>query len=381
MNIDTFSRFKSLFFFNYKNSALEGVRGLAVLFVFHVHLIGSYQKHNYFVEGDFLLSLFKTLHAGHIGVDLFFVLSGYFIFKTISSNKPTFINFIKNRYLRLLPLVIFILLTKIHIILNLQPEIFFKILFDNITLLNLFGQVNLVNHVNWSLSYEVYFYLTAGVVLIHLPKCLSDIRILLSLISINIFIYNFVDLPFSLVRFNEFLFGVILAKLNLKTQYNKNKILEKPYSFVFILCLLPLLQFLWGNGFVDFNSNFHLTLFYTSVGVVAFSLYSMILSGNVWANSFFSFTPLRFLGAISYSFYITHSVIGIYYSKYTISYFIKSSEDSFIKNLLISIIHFSGNFSLLVIDYILALIITIVISMLTFLFLERRYFAKKHKIN
>src|SRR5690242_8704966 len=81
---------------------MEGLRGLAVLMVFFVHLdalFGVYARHST------LLS--RPLHflgiVGNAGVDLFFVLSGYLIYGALMRHTVGFIDFLRRRAERIYP--------------------------------------------------------------------------------------------------------------------------------------------------------------------------------------------------------------------------------------------------------------------------------------
>ena len=55
-----------------RNHSIEGLRAIAVLMVFNVHFFGQHYLNQYYSEDDkFIQSIFRTIHAGHIGVDVF----------------------------------------------------------------------------------------------------------------------------------------------------------------------------------------------------------------------------------------------------------------------------------------------------------------------
>jgi peptidoglycan/LPS O-acetylase OafA/YrhL len=85
--------------------ALDGVRGLAVTMLVLSHFMISDHWH-----GN---AVWNVLHGGWLGVDMFFVLSGFLITGILidtKSSKSYFLNFYKRRTLRIFPLYYFCLL-------------------------------------------------------------------------------------------------------------------------------------------------------------------------------------------------------------------------------------------------------------------------------
>src|SRR3954471_2613011 len=86
--------------------ALDGLRGCAILLVLLTHVNGAFGDAYAGHSIDRWLSL--TLAAGWIGVDLFFVLSGFLITRILLEAKTAprgyFVNFYARRILRIFPL-------------------------------------------------------------------------------------------------------------------------------------------------------------------------------------------------------------------------------------------------------------------------------------
>ena len=83
---------------------LDGIRGLAIILVLCTHI---FKRADIFTGNDFLLSVTKPTNIGWIGVDLFFVLSGFLITGILLKNreKPDYFkNFYVRRILRIFPL-------------------------------------------------------------------------------------------------------------------------------------------------------------------------------------------------------------------------------------------------------------------------------------
>ena len=156
--------YKSLIF----NKDIESLRGLAIFFVLIYHFYPN------------------ILPKGYLGVDLFFVISGYLITSLLLKNKKvSFLYFINRRLLRLLPpifavLILCILLTSI-IFLKHDLESFWKSLLTTIFIIpnfyflitsGYFGEVNELKPLlhMWSIGVEIQFYIFFSIYLILIKK-------------------------------------------------------------------------------------------------------------------------------------------------------------------------------------------------------------------
>ena len=357
--------FNNNFIINNKNAALDGVRGLAVLLVFHVHLFAPFGSSNYYLDSKFFISLVKTIQSGHTGVDIFFILSGFFIYLSIKNNRYTFFSFLFKRYTRLLPLSAFVL---VYTLLNVNS---LTLVIDQLTLLNLFGKLSDLNFVQWSLAYEVYFYILVGFFLILFPKEFDRYQSIIAIIFILIVLSFFINVSFfEPVRFSEFFIGVLIGKLKQEQKLNNIRFLRYNYLPVLTFIFMIALSFSWGNDLVNFTANksLNLIIFYISYAFFVSLLLASILERNYFSCTFFSFYPLRLLGAISFSFYMVHALIAIPFSSKVIIHF-------FDKYFYLSTSSFLFIFSF----YILSFFSAILISLFLFYFLEKPYFIKKIK--
>ena len=201
---------------------IDGLRGIAVLFVVAYH-----SQISPFFEGGF------------IGVDIFFVISGYLIFsviyKEIINNKFNLIDFYERRARRIIPaliILIFFLIPFIYFYFLPQDIIrfsksvisvllFFSNYFFYFISLEYFNQSNLLEPLlhTWSLSIEEQFYIFFPILIVFIIKYnnqkllnyLIIIFILTFLIS-NIQTYYYKDLAFYSLhtRIWELAFGSIL---------------------------------------------------------------------------------------------------------------------------------------------------------------------------
>jgi len=345
-----------------KNGALDGMRGLAILLVYNVHSLAGPNQQNFYLDNPVLIEALKTIQAGHIGVDLFFILSGYFIYITIHKNQYTFFSFIRKRYSRLLPLVIFVLIVFLP---KTIPTVTPTVLFDSITLLNVFGDTATINYVQWTLVYEVYFYILIGIMLIVAPKLFDKSRVIL-LVALSLLLMNEYISRIDTSRFISFFYGVLIAKASMKDGLIMKLIPINSILFpVSIISSIVVMQYLWstGKGYVASNGD----VYFMIISLLFSMLIIGVINKNVFLNKIFAFYPLRILGAVSFSFYMIHAIIALQYSGHVTGFI-------FTHILLLE----TSSFTFVVANYISGFVLSFIISLFLFYYIERPYFVK-HK--
>lgn len=146
--------------------SMEGLRGLAVLLVFLVHYVSLSAPWR---GGDALLAaVASSLHTvGNAGVDLFFVLSGYLIYGSLLERPQKLRHFLRRRVRRIYPVYACVFLVYLLLSWALPsqnripapwPEAL-RYLAGNFFLLTGFGTAPPLISVAWSLSYEMLSYL------------------------------------------------------------------------------------------------------------------------------------------------------------------------------------------------------------------------------
>jgi peptidoglycan/LPS O-acetylase OafA/YrhL len=299
--------------------ALTGIRAISafLVYVHHFHpfsedLIGS--------------RLFRILREAHIGVSIFFVLSGFLIaYRYYGQTNFNFKKYLINRVARIYP--VYFALTLVTFILN--PEAFmgsYTVLLLNISFLRGFFEAFKFTGIapGWSLTVEETFYFTAPIFfyfirksklfLIGLPLiCLTIGWILVQIFSTISFHGFFGSSTFMLLytflgRSIEFFTGISLAIFFMN---NTSKI--KGFKFTLIglmmlgICLTALAYF---SGETFSYGVFHpmgiwinnLLLPLTAVAVLFYGL----LRENTWFSRFLSTPTMELLGKSSYIFYLIH---------------------------------------------------------------------------
>ncbi len=157
--------------------ALDGLRSLAILLVIGTHSTAAFTGMG---GTPSFLSQFRLLTGGWVGVDLFFILSGFFIGKQLwqevaHSGTVNFKQFILRRGLRIWPLYFAVLFITVGFFLvmgkdsrPLWPELFF--------LSNYFG----VHYIggSWSLATEEQFYIAIPLILLGLSRLTGSLRVM-----------------------------------------------------------------------------------------------------------------------------------------------------------------------------------------------------------
>lgn len=293
---------------------MEGMRGFAALIVFFVHFHALFERFLAPVSPVRTASAFAAA-IGHIGVDIFFVLSGFLIYGILIERRPTFRSFIWRRLQRLYPtfLAVFGLYLGIQLV---APDFAWKLpqsagelvwyLTANVLMLPGIIDMRPMITVAWSLSYELFFYTFIGLVVSTL-----FLRLWRPWWRVVVFATLAVALiVFTGTRMSMFLAGVLLWEMTtgLRTWRHPLPILEIPVCILFVYTLLVIgtkgsAEQTPGMSIVTFPSLGLPLLFVSAFGLTLYSLYHDGLLHDV-----FSWDYIRWLGNMSYSFYLIHGL-------------------------------------------------------------------------
>ncbi len=324
-----------------RNCAIEGVRGLAILLVFLCHYativvpplrLSAPWQH-------FAVALSE---AGRTGVALFFVLSGYLIFRTVTRPGFGLLSFWGRRAQRIYPA--FLAVFSIYLALWLlhkgadrtgeqlsariphDPTAAFFYLVENLLFIPGIFPVQPFMNVAWSLSYEWFFYLAiplGAAALVRISR--RSLRIVLLLTFCTVYV---------LVSYSSPSFFPPLTGLSAVVAAHNGLVLFLAGVIVYEIAairppdIIPLqrmecvagvaiaagLSIPFYLGFSGFRSSGLATLHRTEAVItgsifIAYGLllwFSLLESGSI--GRAMSFKPLRCLGNISYSFYLIHGL-------------------------------------------------------------------------
>ena len=316
------------FYTPYYLPGLDGLRSIAVLAIIIYHLNA------------------KWLSGGFLGVDTFFVISGYLITSLLLSEyhqnqSINLIDFWMKRIKRLIPAVIFLVTVVLVFTLFFKPNLIIGIkqdaiaaifyvsnwwyIFQDVDYFNQFA-IEPLKHL-WSLSIEEQFYIFFPIILLLLLKKIKIdsivfiliITSLLSLISM-IIIYSITGDSSRVyfgtgTRAQTLLLGCLLAFLwppfALKKRVSKGMKSVVDISgilgLLFLVCIVIAVddqdKWIYGGGFYVIS---FITLFVIASAVHPASLIKNILS----------FRPFIYIGKRSYSLYLWHFPIIVFINSY-----------------------------------------------------------------
>jgi peptidoglycan/LPS O-acetylase OafA/YrhL len=333
--------------------------------VFNVHFFAQYYQQSYFVApGSIAERIIKILHSGHIGVDLFFVISGFLIYRSLRKNNPSPTDFFKNRINRLLPAHLLVLLWVGLTSFSLKNFLI------NATFMSAFIKGSTTyNFVTWSLGWEWLFYLLIFLIF-SMSKRQSIKHFIFSILILAILALIFqqpatqklevlgIIMP-STGRFLGFFVGVIVACIesDMGPLISNNTNILRVASILALLNIV-LMGLLWTYKAEEIQqsdgwSNLYYITVAISFGVIL--LRAVTIQGHL--NQILELRLFRILGQISYSFYLVHAIIGI-----PLSLKIYSHIDTFPK---------------MIASYVVTIFVTFLLATFVFFYLERPHLLHK----
>lgn len=271
-------------------SQLDGMRGLAALGVVAFHFL--YHYHNVYGHSFDVWEIFR---AGYYGVHLFFMISGFVIFWTISRSASS-MDFIWSRFSRLYPMywcsMVIGAISAYYLVPDRAVDV--PTFIANTTMLHHYFGYKHVDGVYWTLMLEMAFY--GWMLLLIATRCLRYIQwiLLLWLLVAHALTSDIFDISitrsikdlFLLEYIELFAIGICFYKYYSKT-HNRLTYVVAVTSFAAI-CLS------FGISGQIMNSIFVLLFLFAVHGKLK------ILS-HPW---------LLYFGAISYSLYLVHQNLG-----------------------------------------------------------------------
>ncbi|MFW8592249.1 acyltransferase family protein [Glaciecola sp. 2405UD65-10] len=268
---------------------LDGLRGIAAIAVVLYHYFYYYDvlySHSFTIPEAFRFGMF--------GVHLFFMISGFVIFWSISSSNKVS-DFIKSRFKRLYPtfwaaaILTFVVLSMFPL-----PNVTLDAvtLLVNLSMLHQYFGFKHIDGVYWTLTLELSFYFwIVCIVIVNQLKRIDQILIVWLVVSISLAYSNFevdrlVSIFFLLDYISFFAAGICFYKL-------KNKIHN---NYTLALMLLTIFAIFQGYSL---KQALGLTFFYV--------VFFLIIKGKA---ILLNHKVLVYFGSISYALYLIHQNIG-----------------------------------------------------------------------
>lgn len=286
-------------------SDINVLRGLSVLLVVFYHLN------------------LKSFTNGFLGVDIFFVISGFLIssqiLNKISNNQFIISSFYTKRLRRLLPSLLSVTIFIIVIFYNTVYPFIYKeylkgLFWNSFYFINVYLN-NYINYFNedafynpilhlWSISVEEQFYIFYPLIFVLFFKKKFNYQLLLVIIYIASLSYFFITENYYLIfsRFWQFILGYFAYLIFV----NKKKEMKEKNLFSLIFYLFTFLLIIFNKTFLDLVELTFLisvlTLFFLVLDNSESHLYTKYLR------------PIGIIGTFSYSIYLFHNPIIVWFN-------------------------------------------------------------------
>lgn len=263
--------------------ALDGLRGIAALSVMLYHYTSAFGER----FNTMLTTRTWEFEYGRYGVDLFFIISGFVIYKTIERvYSPS--EFLFKRLVRLFPTFWFCMLLTYFSMLYFGPELYksnLKELFINMSMVPSLFHTRAIDSVYWSLLVQWCFYLFILLLLFlglhHKMKYVTVIYLIL---------YAFICFQFHFIMElyygSLFLMGIAFYRI---WRSDRDLLWHlQIFSYLFLTLFSP--------NRIDFI-----------VMAILMVIFYLFIYGE---TGLLKFRPLVFLGEISFALYLIHHYVG-----------------------------------------------------------------------
>jgi len=285
--------------------SMEGFRGVGCILVFLAHYCIQFNKHS--VTDPALADLTRYVrHAGELALDLFFLMSGYLIYGILMKKQISCVSYLQRRIVRIYPTFVFVF--SVYLLLfavfpersklpgGLPTSLFYVA--QNLLLLPGILDIKPIVSVAWTLSYELSYYLLAPLVInLCCLRQATTLQRLLFLVVFSIVALASFNLVGGHIRMMAFVAGIIVFELHRHTRFRVPK-----YTGVLAVGVAYIVQVLWHERGLSPGL----------IGVVAYCCYiafgvdCFVQSGT---DAIFRIKLFRWIGNLSYSFYLTHTLV------------------------------------------------------------------------
>lgn len=277
---------------------LDLVRFIAAISVVIYHYIGT-------PDSDF--GLFTGIaQFGYLGVNLFFMISGFVIFSSAMNRSPS--EFAISRIIRIYPMLwAGVLLTSIFILYygGFEGRVSVVSIIANFTLLNQYLGIKNIDGVYWTLQLEIKFYFFIFALMAF--KLINNYKVWLSLWLISTVLFLFCEQPFIFTwllspEYSGFFIAGIALYLIYQDGLNR-------FNSILLLLSTVLNVYTTFKGTGSFIEGAYFWQQVTStVIILIITLLFYFISSKKLSTSKNSF--IMTLGALTYPLYLFHNLIG-----------------------------------------------------------------------
>jgi hypothetical protein len=272
-------------------NGIQMLRGLAAfaVVIYHIQLLA---EKNGITSQIIVNNISKNLY---VGVDIFFVISGFIMAKTVVGSDISGLEFMRRRILRIVPLywvLTFFLFISINVISNviqISSYSFRQLLASLFFSSRIFHMSVPIIDQGWTLEFEMFFYILISICLIFTRK-----RNALMLTGVTLIL---ICLLGANQMFLEFVIGI--------TVYFINKFVYlKEFLFKFIAIFAVLIFLLLFS--MDYSSDFRVVIYGIPCALMLLACANINLAPS---------NRLVVLGEISYSLYLSQSLLLFWFVK------------------------------------------------------------------
>jgi exopolysaccharide production protein ExoZ len=294
--------------------AVEGLRGIAVALVFGVHYHALFSHYVARTSLTYHLSALAW-NIGHSGVDIFFALSGALIYEVVLRRNAPYGEFLRRRAQRIYPAFLAVFAVYVALLfvdpashLPAGPTRAGLFLAANVLLLPGIVPIEPLISVAWSLSYEFAFYILLPLLVYKLAfrQRSARSRILWMLVPAAVLITAALIHPMAHKRMLMFLAGMWAFEARNSTWFRSQltRRAELGVVLLFVLSFPAMVACSATPSGPDIWS-------WSALGVLIVTDFWVVLyvtGFEGWLKSVCSLAGLRWLGNISYSFYLLHGL-------------------------------------------------------------------------
>lgn len=287
-----------------RNDFLDVMRGIAAISVVLYHYL-----YRGWINSDFTTESFGEYDGvfkyGYLGVQFFFIISGYMISVSILNKKPY--SFLKSRALRLYPaywicLTITIMFMALFGMEGVELNFYDALL--NYTMVSKLIGIPFVDGAYWTLIYELVFYFWFFIGMCYFKSSMKELFLILSLVaSVGVYVcgYELIPVVFGGAFIPYFFAGMCLCSLSKKIEW-------KTYFYLLIAISLSVWQVY--DQAVDKATNGNITLnpLYSVIIVVCMYILFWLVSKGYFDK--FRFSGASLIAVLSYPVYLIHQNVG-----------------------------------------------------------------------